>query len=239
MFIRATFGTFGARWVPFAAAFVVLTAAASAAVAASDAAEAVDPLGVLQPIVLPAPDTSGGMPLLSAIAARRSQRAFAPDPLPLPVLSTLLWAAWGISRPETGHRTAPTARNRQLTDVYVVLPEGAYIYDARDHALKPVTAGDLRALTGRQDFVEDAPVNLVFVERMPDGAEGNEGYLIMAGSHAGYISQNVYLYCASAGLATVVRAMVDRDALSAALDLPEGHRILLAQTVGYPAGAAR
>jgi nitroreductase len=202
-----------------------------------DAAAAAEAAADLQTIVLPAPETSGGMPLLSAIAARHSQRAFAPDPLPLPILSTLLWAAWGINRPETGHRTAPSARNRQLTDLYVVLPEAAYLYDAEDHALVPVIAGDLRALTGRQDFVKDAPVNLVFVERMPE--QYDENHLIMAGSHAGYISENVYLYCASTGLATVVRAMVDRESLGTALDLPEGHRILMAQTVGYPDDALR
>lgn len=216
-------------YLPAKLALVFLVSAVPLTAPASESA------GDLLPIVLPAPETSGGIPLLSAIAARRSQRAFLPDPLPLPMLSTLLWTAWGINRPETGRRTAPTARNRQLTDVYVVLPEGAYIYNAQDHALDPVAVGDLRALTGRQDFVEDAPVNLVFVERMPE--QYDENYLIMAGSHAGYISQNVYLYCAAAGLATVVRAMVDRDALAAALDLPEGHRILLAQTVGYPEGA--
>ena len=213
---------------------VMSLAGFSAASLAGDPAGTVELPGGLPAIVLPAPETSGGMPLLAAIAARRSHRSFAPDPLPLPVLSTLLWAAWGINRPETGYRTAPTARNRQLTDLYVVLPEGAYLYDAQEHALKPVAAGDLRALTGLQDFVKDAPVNLVFVERLPE--QYDENHLIMAGSHAGYISENVYLYCASAGLATVVRALVDRDALGAALDLPAGHRILLAQTVGYPAG---
>ncbi len=208
----------------------VVPAASEAAGGATSVAT--DLAADLQPIVLPAPETTGGMPLLSALAARKSQRAFAPDPLPLPVLSTLLWAAWGVSRPETGHRTAPSARNRQTTDLYVVLAAGAYLYDAHGHTLQPIAAGDLRALTGRQDFVEDAPVNLVLVERLP--AEVDDSALIWAGSHAGFISENIYLYCASAGLATVVRGMVDRDRLSAALGLPAEHRILLAQTVGWP-----
>jgi nitroreductase len=217
----------------FLAAAVVALAALAAALTIPAAAVAADRAGDLAIIVLPAPETSGGMPLLSAIAARRSQRAFAPDPLPLPVLSTLLWAAWGVTRPETGHRAAPSAHNRQATDLYVVLAEGTYRYDAQDHALVPIVAGDLRPLTGRQDFVTSAPVNLVFVERLP--ADVDESTLIWAGSHAGFISENVYLYCASAGLATVVRGWVDGEALAEALGLPTGHRVLLAQTVGYPA----
>jgi nitroreductase len=198
------------------------------------AAQAPQPAGDPQPVVLPAPETEGGMPLLSAIAARRSQRTFAPDPLPLPVLSTMLWAAWGVTRPETGHRAAPSARNRQQTDLYVFLPEGVYRYDGPAHLLQPVLAGDHRGLTGRQDFVAQAPVNLVYVERMPEQID--EDALVWAGSHAGFISENVYLFCASAGLATVVRGWVDREALAGVLDLPPGHRILLAQSVGYPGG---
>jgi len=178
------------------------------------AAQAPQPAGDPQPVVLPAPETEGGMPLLSAIAARRSQRTFAPDPLPLPVLSTMLWAAWGVTRPETGHRAAPSARNRQQTDLYVFLPEGVYRYDGPAHLLQPVLAGDHRGLTGRQDFVAQAPVNLVYVERMPEQID--EDALVWAGSHAGFISENVYLFCASAGLATVVRGWVDREALAGA-----------------------
>lgn len=216
------------RVLPGVAVFVVavIVAVPATTLAADRAAD-------LETIVLPAPETTGGMPLLSAIAVRQSQRAFAPDPLPLPVLSTMLWAAWGITRPETGHRAAPSAHNRQATDLYVVLVDGTYRYDEQAHALVPVVAGDLRPMTGRQDFVAAAPVNLVFVERLPE--EVDESTLIWAGSHAGFISENVYLYCASAGLATVVRGWVDGEALAEALGLPTGHRVLLAQTVGYPA----
>jgi nitroreductase len=212
---------------PLLAAVIAMAAVLAVATPAS-----AQPEPALEPIVLPAPETSGGMPLLEAIAARRSQRSYAPDPLPLPVLSTMLWAAWGINRPESGRRTAPSAHNRQATDLYVVLEAGAFRYDAEAHSLLPVVPGDLRALTGSQDFVQTAPVNLVYVERMP--AEVDESAFIWAGSHAGFISENVYLYCASAGLATVVRGWVDREALAAALGLPDGHRILLSQTVGYP-----
>lgn len=217
--------------IPFALLVAALSCAGTMAPPAGTIAAAFAADG--ETIVLPAPQTSGGMPLMSAIATRQSQRAFKPDPLSRQDLSDLLWAAWGITRPESGRRAAPSARNRQSTDVYVVLADGAYLYDAQAHALVPVASGDLRALTGSQDFVATAPLNLVFVERMPD--EVDENALIWAGSHAGFISENVYLYCASAGLATVVRGWVDRDALAPALGLPANHRILLAQTVGHPA----
>lgn len=212
----------------------VLVAIAAGLLAGGAPLAAAESLAALEPIILPAPETAGGMPLLSAISARKSERSFAAEPLPLPVLSTLLWAAWGINRPETGHRSAPSARNRQQTDLYVVMAAGAYLYDAQTHALQPVAAGDLRALTGRQDFVKQAPLNLVFVERLSEPVDENA--LIWAGSHAGFISENVYLYCAAAGLATVVRGMVNREELASALKLPAGHRILLAQTIGYPGG---
>jgi len=187
----------------------------------------------LQPIALPPPQMAGGLPLLQALRERQSQRAFAPDALPPQVLSNLLWAAWGISRPDSGKRTAPSAMNRQEMDVYVVLAQGAYLYEPKAHQLLPVAAGDLRALAGTQSYVAGAPVNLVYVAR---GATGStEDQLIFGGAHAGFISENVYLFCASEGLATVVRASVKRDALAQALKLGPDRKIILAQTVGYPA----
>jgi nitroreductase len=186
----------------------------------------------LQPVALPAPQTSGGKPLMNALKERQSQRAFAPDPLPPQVLSNLLWAAWGINRPDSGKRTAPTARNRQEMDVYVVLAAGTYLYDAKNNVLQPVAAGDQRSLTGTQPFVKDAALCLVYVARL--AADAGSDDLVWAGSHAGFIGENVYLFCASEGLATVVRGSVAREDLGKALKLPAGHRVLLAQTVGYP-----
>jgi nitroreductase len=170
---------------------------------------------------------------MKALRLRASSRAFAPDPLPPQTLSNLLWAAWGINRPQEGKRTAPSARNRQEIDVVVVSAQGAYLYDARAHALQPMAAGDLRALTGTQDFVKEAPVTLVMVadtSRM----EGDPDPEPMAYADAAFICQNVYLFCASEGLAVVVRAMVDRPALAKALKLRERQVIVLAQTVGFP-----
>jgi nitroreductase len=174
----------------------------------------------------------GGKPLLQALRERTSRREFAPDPLPPQVLSNLLWAAWGINRPESGKRTAPSAMNRQDTDVYVALPDALYRYEPKEHRLLPVVKGDLRTLTGGQPFVAGAPLNLIYVSHVGGGTA--EDRLIWGGAHAGFISENVYLFCASEGLATVVRGMVNREPLAKAMRLGADDRIILAQTVGYP-----
>ena len=185
-------------------------------------------------IALPPPDTKTGMPLMQALAKRHSTREFAAKPLPLDVLSNLLWAADGVNRPD-GHRTAPSAMNWQTVDVYVVLPDAAYLYNAKDHRLELVAAGDLRPLTGRQPFPATAPLNLVYVSdfaKMRGVSDADR--LLYGGAETGFIGQNAYLYCASAGLNTVVRAMIDRDALAKPLRLRPDQRITLSQTVGYP-----
>jgi len=187
----------------------------------------------LAPVSLPTPQTDGGKPLMQALRLRASARAFAPDPLPPQTLANLLWAAWGINRPQEGKRTAPSARNWQEIDVLVVNASGAYLYDAAGNALKPLVAGDFRALTGVQDFVKDAPFNLLFVAdtgRM----QGSQDPQPMAYADAAFIAQNVYLFCASEGLATVVRASFDRPALAKALKLKDTQLIVLAQTIGIP-----
>jgi SagB-type dehydrogenase family enzyme len=189
----------------------------------------------LVPMRLAPPQMDGGKPLMQALKERATSRAFSPETLPGQTLSNLLWAAFGINRPESGRRTAPSAQNLQEVDVYVVFAEGAYLYDAKTHALAPIASGDHRAITGKQSFVKDAPATLVFVadhaKMAKLGAEEKELY---AAAGAGAISQNVYLFCASEGLATVVRASIDRPGLAAALKLRPDQKILLAQTVGYP-----
>ena len=190
-------------------------------------------------IKLPAPDKRGGLPLMQAIGKRRSSREFLRKPLPPPVLSSLLWAAFGVNR-RGGGRTAPSAIDAQEIDVYVALPDGAYRYDARAHVLRRVAASDLRRITGYQDFVDEAPLDLVFVadharmRLVPAGQR--ESY---ASAAAGAIAQNVYLYAASAGLATVIRAWIDRAAIADALGLTHDQQVLLSQTVGYPAKPRR
>jgi len=187
-------------------------------------------------VQLPPPQTEGGKPLMQALKERHSTREFSPEALPPQLLSNLLWAAAGVNRPASGQRTVPSARDWREIDVYVALVEGMYRYDAKTNALQPVVARDLRALTGVQDFVATAPVNLVYVadlDRMEGAAaEQKEFY---AATDAGFIAQNVYLFCASANLATVVRGSVERATLAKAMGLASHQRIVLAQTVGYPA----
>jgi SagB-type dehydrogenase family enzyme len=184
---------------------------------------------------LPSAQTDGGKPLMQALMERRSTREFRADALPTQVLSNLLWAAAGVNRPQSGKRTAPSARDWREIDIYVVTAEAAFRYDPDAHALVRAVARDLRALTGVQDFVAEAPLNLVYVANLDrmSGA-GGEQQEIYAAADTGFIAQNVYLFCASEGLGTVVRGSVDREALAAALGLGPTQRVMLAQTVGYP-----
>lgn len=185
-------------------------------------------------IALPAAERHGGMPLMDALAARRSAREFAGTALSPSVLANLLWAAYGVNRPDGG-RTAPSAINAQEVDVYVALPDGAYLYDAAHHRLTLVAAVDLRRVTGYQDFVDDAPLDLVYVAdhtrmRLVPASQ-REAYAYVA---AGAITQNVYLFAAANGLSTVIRAWIDRDAIAEALGVTPDQQVLLSQTVGYP-----
>jgi nitroreductase len=187
-----------------------------------------------QSIDLPAPQKTGGMPLMEALAKRSTARAFDSKELSPRQLSSLLWAADGVNRPD-GKRTAPSARNFQETDIYVLLKQGAYVYAAKSNKLDLVVAEDMRALGGTQAFVKDAPATLVFVadiSKMGDGS--NEDKKNTANIDVGYISQNVYLFCASEGLVTGARGSVDRATLGPRLKLRPDQMIILAQSVGYP-----
>lgn len=185
-------------------------------------------------VSLPKPITTGGKPLMQALSERKSGREFVSRELPPQVLSNLLWAAFGINRPD-GRRTAPSAMNRQTIDVYVMRADGAYLYDAAKNKLSPLTAADLRAAAGTQSYVGQAPLNLVYVSdysKMGHASEAEQA--TFAGAETGFIGQNVYLYCASEGLATVIRASINKEPLAKALKLKASQHIVLAQTVGYP-----
>jgi len=184
------------------------------------------PLVFAQDITLPAPQTDGGKPLMQALAARKSARQFADRALAPQTLSNLLWAAYGFNRPDK--RTAPSARNKQEMEVYVFLKDGVYLYDAKANKLLQKAAGDHRATAGTQAFVATAPVNLVLVADL--SALDRE----LLHADCGFISQNVYLFCASEGLATVVRAGVDKPALAKLLGLRDQQEALYNQCIGYP-----
>jgi len=188
-----------------------------------------------EPIALPAPQKGGGKPLMQALALRKSTRSFQEKKLSPQVLSNLLWAACGVNRPDSGKRTAPTAKDWQEIDVYVATADGLYLYNAKAHRLDPVFAGDIRASTGEQPFVKSAPVDLVYVADRAKMADTPAGYQeFYSATDTGFVSQNVYLFCASEGLATVVLGWVDKAKLEKAMKLRPDQRVILSQPVGYP-----
>jgi nitroreductase len=203
----------------------------AAAIVAGTPAMAAGPAQVRD---LPPPRSAGGKPLIEALKLRRSIREYANRPLPPQVLSDLLWSAFGINRP-SGDRTAPYWRHVMVIDVYAALADGVWLYDPKLHRLEQRLPNDIRVQTGTQDFVASAPLNLIYVahgERMTDiSAEERRLY---ASVDTGFIGQNVYLFCASEGLATVFRGSVDTKKLAATLRLDEGQFVTFAQSVGYP-----
>jgi SagB-type dehydrogenase family enzyme len=189
---------------------------------------------VIETINLPEPETTGGMPLFEALKLRQSLRDYSTKEIELQTVSNLLWSAYGINRPD-GKRTVPSARGWNEFDIYVVMSAGWYIYDAEKHALLQMSTDDRREYAGRQDFVKTAPLTLIFVadyDRMTDASDDIRDFY--AATDAGFISQNVYLFCASEGLGTCVLGQVDRDKMREIFRLRPGQRVVLSQTMGYP-----
>ncbi len=227
--------------------FLKASVAASIALASTDIPSAF--AQELKPIQLLPPQLDKGRPLMQALKDRNSSRMYTTQKIPLQVLSNLLWAGFGINRPELGKRTAPTGMNRQDIDIYVATADGVYVYDAKAQLLNPVVAEDVRSLSGRQHPpptvppervppLDEAPLNLIYVadgakwgKSSPDQKEHN---LRLAFLHTGAISQNVYLYCASEGLATIVRLWFDKTGLETKLRLRPEQYAVLVQSVGYP-----
>ena len=185
-------------------------------------------------VQLPPPVTEGGMPLMQALKERKSGREFSPQKLSMETLSNLLWAAWGINRSD-GHRTAPSARNMQEIDVYVATGDGLFLYEAKNHQLQKILGEDIREATGNNDYVKDAALNLVYVAdlkkaNIPD----SEALAFYTGADTAFLAQNVYLFCASEGLSTVVRGNINKPELAKIMKLRADQNITLAQSVGYP-----
>ena len=175
----------------------------------------------LKPIKLNAPDKDRGASVMKALADRHSEREFADKALSMQDLSDLLWAANGVNRPDD-------------ISVYAILPEGAYLYDAKTHQLTPIASGDFRALVGgQQTFVNKAPLCLLMVSDISLFG-GGERAKITAALDAGIVSQNIMLFCSGCGLATVPRASMDVDGLKKALKLNENQLPLINNPVGYP-----
>ena len=164
---------------------------------------------------------------MEAISLRQSSRAFDAKELTEQQLSDIMWAAYGFNRADK--RTVPSANDKQAYELYVVMAKGTYLYNAKDNVLELKDSKDLRAITGKQDFVKTAPVNIVFA--YDTKKQGNDP---MAHVDAGFIAQNIYLVCAAEGLATVIRGYIDGPAFAKALNLPANMKVVLGQTVGYP-----
>lgn len=187
-----------------------------------------------KPIPLPAPTMKGGKPLMEAIHERKSTKTFGNRSVTTETLSNLLWAAYGINRPETVGRTVPSAMHSYEIDIYVIMASGAYRYDAKQHALIPVAEGDLRGQTGAKGALAGAPIDLLYVSdgaRLSGSAKAKQS--VYGAVHSGFIGQNVYLYCASEGLGAVFREGADRKALTQSLKLRPDQEIVFTQTVGY------
>jgi len=213
----------------------ILTAITAALVCCTGIADA--QTEALKPVTLKKPDLTRKAALMEALSKRMSTREFGAKKLSEQDLSDLLWAGNGVNRAATGGRTAPSARNAQDIDIYVVTPEGAYLYDAKKNELSPVAAGDHRAVIApHQAFVATAPVNLLLVSDYSrfSGGANDAGTASMAALDAGIVSQNISLFCAAAGLVTVPRAMIDAEKIASALKLKGTQKILLNHPVGYP-----
>jgi len=189
----------------------------------------------LRPLQLPAPRTSGGKPLMQALSERKSTRDISGKELPPQLLSDLLWAAAGINRADSGKRTAPSARDWREISVYVATPKELSLYNAAANTLEPLVRRDIRLNAGLQPAALAAPVLLLYVAD-PDKMGGAKADMqdFYSGADTGFISQNVYLFSASEGLATVVMGGIDREAVSKEMGLRAGQKVVLVQAVGYP-----
>ena len=186
-------------------------------------------------IKLPEPNLNRTGTVMKALSERHSTREYASKALSLSDLSDLLWAANGVNRKDSGKRTAPSALNKQDVDIYVVLPEGSYLYDARNHQLNLVAEGDYRgAVAGGQSFVKAAPVSLVLVSDLSRfGDVKNARNSLMGAMDAGIVSQNISIFCSSANLATVPRASMDSAQLKKMLKLKDSQIPMMNHPVGY------
>lgn len=205
---------------------------------------------MLPAIQLPLPSSNQEISVVTALEQRKTTREISATPLPMPLLSNLLWAAFGVNR-RTGPfglpgRTAASASNSQEIDLYVALEEGVYLYDALNNRLAPIVAGDLRgnALTPGQRGVETkAPVHLIYVvdvHRLTHTAgfqepglhdpEVQKAYYYV---DTGLIAGNVYMFAAAQGLAAWFHNC-DKGSLAQRLGLRAEQRVLFAQSVGYP-----
>ena len=189
-----------------------------------------EPSGVIK---LPKVAISKSITLSDAITKRSSSREYTDKEVSLQHLSNILWCANGINRADSGYRTYPSAKGRQSISVYVILKQGAYLYNYKNNTLELIAAGDFMAKAGTQAFVAKAPLNLIYVADISKLGPMNADNVALANLDAGHCSENVYLYCAGAGLSNVIRASVDTAALGKILKLTKNDVIIAGHTIGY------
>ncbi len=190
-------------------------------------------------VVFPAAHRSGGMPLFSALQRRHSTQVFAARKIPWDIVGNLLWAGYGITRRQTGIRTAPAYKRAHEVEVYLLAEAGVWRYDAEAHRLEPIQPGDYRALAGKEPHVQKAPLSLLYVAdptvlpaRGTSLTETDKRRL--SALHVGHITQNIQLFCASEGLGIANNAVLDTKQAIVSLDLPAYKWAVAAQTIGYP-----
>ncbi len=171
---------------------------------------------------------------MQALNERSSSRDFIDKELTDQQLSNLLWAAFGINRKEINKRTAPSSHNNQDIEIYLTTKNGLFIYKVEEHALEKLSDVDMRSVAGKQNFVKEAAVNLIYVSNFKKlGKASIEVKRMTAATHCGFIGQNVYLYCASEGLISVFRAWINKEKIAKELNLPENYEVIYSQSVGY------
>ncbi len=186
-------------------------------------------------ITLPKPDTKGGKPLMQVLEQRKTERAVSTKELSINQISNLLWAACGTNRKD-GRRTAPSARNWQEIELYVAMAKGTYRYEPGGHKLILISKEDIRQIAYKQDFPQKAPLTIIYVANYDKqtGLDDKNLKTRYAAVDTGFIGQNIYLYCASEGLATTFIGMIESKKIAAKLKLRNNHEVLFGQCVGYP-----
>ena len=211
---------------------VSLALLSGAVLSAAPPLVAAQPTGVLE---LPAARSDRGGTLMHALRGRRSTREYAERAIPPQILSDLLWAAFGVNRPASGDRTAPSWRHSIEIEIFVSTADGVWRYEPGKHRLVLELDADIRGQTGTQEFVATAPLNVVYVaDSARMGNASKEDQRLYAFTDTGFIGQNVYLFCASEGLACVFRASVDRERLARSLRIRNSQFVTCAQSIGYP-----
>ncbi len=191
---------------------------------------------VMSTIKLPPPALNPDKPLMEALKQRQSGREYSGMMLTPQDLSNILWSANGINRPESGKRTSPSAKNAQDIDIYAVMKDGTFLYDASKHELMLIASGDHSIDAGMQPYVASAPLNLMYVSDLAkfEFMKEREDKLIAAAVDAGHCSQNVYLYCAAANLSVVTRMSIQKKKMAEILNLRPQQYIVIGQTIGHP-----